>query len=70
MLDDVPFTTTIIMSVRDDISTSSLPSPSLDPSRFGPPSISVDVSKLLPEEKSDGAGKLYRLYLFLLLNLL
>ncbi|KAF8867932.1 hypothetical protein CPB85DRAFT_1263968, partial [Mucidula mucida] len=40
------------MSVRDDISTSSLPSPSLDPSRFGSPSILFDVSKLLPEEKS------------------
>ncbi len=55
VLADVPFTTTIIMSVRDDISTSSLPSPSLDPSRFGSPSISFDVSKLLPEEKSAGA---------------
>ncbi|KAF8909117.1 hypothetical protein CPB85DRAFT_1435862 [Mucidula mucida] len=43
------------MSIRDDISTSSLPSPSLDPSRFGSPSISVDVSKWLPEGKSDGA---------------
>ncbi|KAF9020204.1 molybdopterin binding oxidoreductase [Hymenopellis radicata] len=44
------------MSVRGNISTSSLPSPSLDSSRFRSPSISFDVSKLFPEEKLGWSG--------------